>query len=156
MNQLKLGDHLKSVNSKGDVVFPPFLGWLHRDENVTTTFIDITTKTGKSLSLTPHHLLMVTENVDKAPAMTFAHHVREGHYLWSAESGPTKVKSVASKSHVGIFAPLTSTGTFLVDDLLVSCYAHLSSHAVAHLAFLPFRTFPHILKDEVRTACFPE
>merc|ERR1711874_876735 len=49
VSQLKAGDHIKSVNYNGEVVSSPFLGWLHHDENVTTTFLDITNKTGNKI-----------------------------------------------------------------------------------------------------------
>jgi len=146
--QLKSGDHINSVNSNGDVISSPFLGWLHHNENVTTTFLDITTETGNSISISPLHLLMVTDNVDEKPSMKFANTVGVGDYLLSGGSGLVQVKSVTSQVLTGVYAPLTSTGTVLVDDLLASCYAHIGSHHLAHLAALPARIFPQILEAE--------
>jgi hypothetical protein len=37
------------------------------------------------------------------------------------------------------FAPLTETGTLVVDDILVSCYAQYEYHSLIHLILLPFR-----------------
>jgi len=154
VSQLKAGDYIDSVNYNGEVVSSPFLGWLHHDENVTTTFLDIATTTGNKVSLSPRHLLMVTDNVVKEPSMKFANTVGVGDYLVSGGSGLVQVKSVTSQVMTGVYAPLTSTGTVLVDDLLASCYANIASHRVAHLAALPFRTFPQILqiKGDMRRA----
>jgi len=148
VNQLKSGDYINSVNINGEVVSSPFLGWLHHDENVTTTFLDITTESGNKMSVSPRHLLMVTDNVEKEPSMKFANTVGVGDYLMSGGSGLVQVKSVTAKVQTGVYAPLTSTGTVLVDDLLASCYAHIGSHHLAHLAAYPFRTFPQILQVE--------
>ena len=71
-----------------------------------------------------------------------------GHYLLSA-TGPTRVRSVLYQELVGVFAPLTSSGTLLVDGLLASCYADVGSHRMAHVAALPVRTFPRLLEVEV-------
>jgi len=146
INQLQPGDHLMAVNENGDVTSAPFLGWLHRDDNLTTTFLDITTESGRKVSLSPSHLITVTDDTSKTPSMKFANTVRVGDYLWSGESGLTRVKSVTSQRMTGVYAPLTSTGTLLVDDILASTYAHLASQKVAHLAFLPYRMFPKALQ----------
>ena len=66
VNQLKIGDSVRTMNEKGDVIFSPFLGWLHREDNVTTVFLNITTDNGASITISPRHLLMVTDTVDKA------------------------------------------------------------------------------------------
>ena len=155
LSQLKLGDYVKTSDLNGESLSSPFLGWLHHDDNVTTTFLNITTETDNMISISPQHLLMVADNdnVDKSPSMKFASTVRVGNYLWSGESGLVRVKSVTSQVMKGAYAPLTSTGTLLVDDLLASSYAHLSNHEVAHFAFLPYRIFPQALQiqEEVGT-----
>merc|ERR1711913_181560 len=146
VSQLKSGDRLKSATSDGDVVFSPFLGWLHS-----------ATETGNRISLTPQHLLLVnSSSTDKAPGMRFASTVRVGDYLWSGgRSGLVRVKSVTSQLMTGVYAPLTTTGTLLVDDLLASSYAHLVNHKVAHWAFLPYRLFPQALQIQDQVGLTP-
>ena len=134
-----------SVNDNGEIISSPFLGWLHHNDNVTTVFLDITTETGSRVSLSPRHLIMVTDNANMPARMKFANTVSVGDYLLSGGSGLVRVSSVTSQVLTGVYAPLTSTGTLLVDDLLASCYANIGSHHLAHVAALPFRLFPQIL-----------
>ena len=46
-------------------------------------------------------------------------------------------KICVSKSIVA--APLTRSGTIVVNGLMVSCYATISYHGLAHAVFLPYR-----------------
>ena len=81
--------------------------------------------------------------------MKFANTVNVGDFLWSGGSGLVRVKSVTIVVDTGVFAPLTSSGTILVDDLLASCYADIESHDLAHLVSMPIRVFPQMLQEEV-------
>ena len=92
---------------------------------------------------------MVAATPAAPPTMKFASTVRVGDHLVSGRSGPTKVTSVTSRLETGVYSPLVATGTLLVDDLLASCYADWSSHDLAHLATLPYRLLPQLLKAEV-------
>jgi len=39
----------------------------------------------------------------------------------------------------GLYAPLTSSGNIVIDDVISSCYAEVTSHSLAHLAMAPVR-----------------
>ena len=81
--------------------------------------------------------------------MMFASSVRVGAYLLSGRSVLTRVTAVTSRVLTGVYAPLTSTGTLLVDDIQASCYANVLSHRLAHALSLPIRLFPQILQKKV-------
>lgn len=50
----------------------------------------------------------------------------------------TEVVRIDEVQEIGVFAPLTSTGTIIVDEFACSCYAHVP-HAVGHSLLSPFR-----------------
>ena len=62
VSELNLGDQVNTVNDDGEIVSSPFLGWLHRDEDLITSFIDIVTENGNnaltSSSSVTHVLLL--------------------------------------------------------------------------------------------------
>ena len=59
----------------------------------------------------------------------------------------SKVQNVVKNvEEVGTFAPLTSQGNIVVDNVLASCYAVTNNHRMAHLAFFPVRMWYHMLE----------
>ena len=126
-----------------------FLGWLHRDANVDAKFLKISTNS-TSIGLTPSHLIFRTSVTDGSLESVFANEIEEGDKLVSWKGSKTTEVEVVAVEHIGdtgFWAPLTTEGTLLVDDLLASCYAAFP-HSLSDLALAPVKMFPTMLLDD--------
>ena len=52
---------------------------------------------------------------------------------------PARVTHVLAGVREGVYAPLTATGTIVVDGALASCYAVINNPTLAHAVFAPMR-----------------
>ena len=130
-----------------------FIGWLHRDTMKEATFLQIRTSNGCLISLTPDHIIL------EASGMKLAGQLQLGDQLCSRQGVLTIVTDISEIRHTGVFSPLTTTSTLLVDGLLASCFAGSNSntiapnmvttyHRQAHFCFGPVRLCPSIMEDE--------
>lgn len=117
------------------------LTFIDRDENATRQFVEITAENGAVITATPSHLLLLAAADDWRDV--FAANVKIGDVLLtrgqSSVMRPSKVVKTRLVSKKGVFAPLTKSGTIIVDDALASCYALVHSHYLAHTAMAPLR-----------------
>ncbi|CAF3450035.1 unnamed protein product [Rotaria sp. Silwood2] len=101
---------------------------------------------GHNISLTDVHLM---------PIITFGgllnyvpvRDIKEGDILYVVSNGvlvQSPVTNVKLEVKVGLFSPLTTAGTLLVNDILASCYANVKSHDKAHFYMAPLRWYYQI------------
>lgn len=57
------------------------------------------------------------------------------------ELTPEKIVSVQMRPLKGVYAPLTVSGTVVVDGVVASCYAFLKDAQLAHASFAPLRAY---------------
>lgn len=141
---MRLGERIAALDSHGDVVYSEVIAFLDRAPSERRQFIRLTTKSGRVLTLTPAHLVPVENR-----SSIFAAKVQPGDRILVSDiaarnrtNGRLRWDSVVETKLVleeGVFAPLTTEGTLLVDDVVASCYAVVDSQSVAHYAFLPLR-----------------
>jgi len=126
--------------STGDLVqtrsgFEPVLGMIHQNA-APSQFTELTTAAG-ALKLTSTHMVFLRDG-----SSVEAREVAVGTELATA-GGFAAVTKVAQVAADGFYAPLTASGTLVVDGLATSCYSAPAavplSHSVAHLAMTPFR-----------------
>lgn len=139
---LQIGEKIQSIDSKGNVVLSEVLTFLDRDIDQTREFVRLELSDSKSITITPSHLLMVWQPKTHQIKYVFASKIEEGDYLLVSikeNLEPRKVRKVSAVLSKGIYAPLTSQGTLLVDSIAASCYAVIDSQKVAHWSFAPYR-----------------
>jgi hypothetical protein len=165
LSDLKVGESVLTVNRAGQLEFSPVILFLDRDPQESRQFYTIKTETGHSLTLTPTHLLYSrlaaasTSDLDvdfneiepdmAAFEAVYAKDVREGDFVLvqNGRGGlkPVRVFSIELDVLTGVYAPLTSAGNLVVDNVVASCYAVVDSQTLAHVAFAPLRWLSSIV-----------
>lgn len=123
--------------------------FLDRDPSDRRSFIQLHTAKGFTLTLTPSHLVPVVNEIGKnnitGSKEVFASKIKLNDTLLIRDKAenlvPDTVKSINYVRRKGVFAPLTVTGTVVVDNVVASCYAVINSQKTAHWAFAPIRWY---------------
>ena len=129
----------------GELFFSPVILFLDRDPQERRQFYVLRTESGKSVTLTPTHLIFASQSdaEDDAFSAVFASDVREGDSVLVSTSTGTAVEdrvvAVEVTAATGVFAPLTAAGNLVVDGVVASSYAVIESQSVAHAVFAPWR-----------------
>lgn len=104
-------------------------------------FKQVTTISGRQLSLTSSHLLLTDQ--ESSHDYVMAKSLQSGMNIYVMnEQGILISEKVANVSDVvkqGYMAPLTNEGTVIVNSIAASCYATINSHDVAHIVLSPMR-----------------
>lgn len=147
LSQVAVGDRVLAFDdSTGTIRHDDVIAFLHRTETGTgnTTFIRISVVGGATVTLTRDHLIYGSTAAsvnDVSPR--FAGKVVHGDYVYCADGDSVAMCEVAGVDIVyfddGLYAPLTSSGNIIIDDVITSCYAEVTSHGLAHLAMAPIR-----------------
>ena len=122
--------------TSGDIVltdtgFREYIGSIH-DGRVSSTLI-IHTDNGKNIELTADHLIKTDRGFIHANRL----------YIGSLLVDSKVVRIENSSSFV--VSPLTRSGTIVVNDIVLSCYANVFSHTIANFVLIPVTT--NVTKD---------
>lgn len=142
MADVNTGDYVLTKDA-----YEPVLGFLHVLGARSTKYVVITHSVGM-LRASANHLVFLADGSDKPAA-----EIQVGDVVLSAE-GASSVLSVRQEaSDSGMYAPLTASGTLLVDGTLASSYAAPAvslklPHGAAHAVFFPLRVFTSLFSME--------
>lgn len=125
MSQLRIGDDVAQVGGGHSKVY----SFGHRHEKLKTTFIQIFSEGNqtKPLEVSPDHLVFVRERTNKnSPKhLVAAKHLQIGQYLITKDGSLSEITSLGLKDRIGIYAPLTRTGSLLASGVEASSYVSL-------------------------------
>uniref|UniRef100_A0A5S6Q8G4 Hedgehog protein n=1 Tax=Trichuris muris TaxID=70415 RepID=A0A5S6Q8G4_TRIMR len=146
LSQVKPGDLIAVPDADGRLTVASVITFLHLSPNEFGSFLTVRLADGSNLAVSPDHL--VYRAAEPTPMETvFASQIRIGDQMFVAGSNvsgtqlkPTSVIQVEeAREAMGYYAPLTTTGTIFINNVLVSNYAGISNHWLAHKAMGPLR-----------------
>lgn len=142
MKDVAVGDTVRVVTPEGRVGWSTVCGWLHREPNSKGKYLQLNTSR-RQLYISEEHLVATVDN--GRVSFVQAREVHKGTVLLEVDPASNSVYGNAITSVVGpmechgVYAPLTESGTIVVDGVGASCYASTRSHAAAHAAMKPMR-----------------
>ena len=146
MESLLLGEEVQVITNKG-VTSKPVITFIHRQPDLFQEFLQITTlRYKKILKITEDHLIFVEKNGKEAAIP--ARDVKIGDMVYVKVGGKEMlekdaVQGVSIVFEKGVYAPVTLSGTILVNDVNTSCYFDVLSHVWFHRAMGAARAVYH-------------
>jgi len=142
MADLKLGDRILTHENDYEAVY----AFGHHSPTTVAKFYQIHSKNmPRPLEVTGDHLVYLQDQSTPIPA----HSIKVGHVLHTSNSGKdgSTVTKISTVEREGIYAPLTTGGTLVVDGVVASSYVQIkqnhqqlvSDHDIIHLSLSPYR-----------------
>lgn len=137
IGDLLIGDAVRSSSSpsSNDNDNNKVVAWAHNSAAVTADFLSLSTHDNRTLTLSPGHYLPVA-----GMGLVPAQRVATGMALYDEQGRPslivTHIKAITA---VGLFNPLTTDGSLVVDGVTVSTFTTAFEPVAAHAALTPLR-----------------
>ncbi|KAG5892316.1 hypothetical protein JTB14_023496 [Gonioctena quinquepunctata] len=159
--ELRIGEKILAQDtSTNRLLFSEVIAFLDYDPSQKREFLTITLSSGRTLIVTPTHLVLT--GTSKKYRTVYAENIKVGDKMLVSVSNKTleedSVVKIGAILRTGTYAPLTKAGTLVVNDVVASCYATVDSQSMAHWAFLPVRlgwNFKHGLSRLWRVVTHP-
>ncbi|VDO96681.1 unnamed protein product [Soboliphyme baturini] len=127
-----------SRNDNGELQFSQIAFWIHSKPNDSVDYFEVETEHGQRISLTREHLIYRTNCISERQRSITAEHLQVGDCVFviqDEELTQTRVKVITIKNKVGIYSPVTETGSIIVNDVLASCYTTIENESIQKLLF---------------------
>ena len=148
LKELAFGDMVKTLDTAtGKVDYSKFIDYLHYDKSIQTEYITIRTENAY-LEISDYHLIQ--RNADQQ--FVYAKELTLNDEIFVHVNDQMRVEKITKlgrKQETGAFAPLTESGTILVNNVLASCYANCQSHTLSHIAFAPLRFWHQLFSYDI-------
>lgn len=129
MEELRVGD----VVHTGSGGFSTIFLFTHAEQAITTYFLNLTTASGHSLTLSGGHFLYI----GGTPAAANSARVGDKLTLWNGTQ--SAVVSISRSEHVGLYNPQTLSGDVCINGIQASTFTTAVGPEFAHAVLAPVR-----------------
>ena len=160
VSALTPGEDVLCAEASSNVTFySKFLTFLHEASNKKGyQYLEISTARITRLHISNNHLIFTVNEAHRktTPHAKFARDIPTSDAIICVQSPHSHelctqpVESIAVTRKPSAYAPLTQSGTIIVNQTLVSCYASFPLHNTAHHALLPLRLYLTLPKNHTK------
>jgi len=130
--------HVLTRNDDGELEYSSVRYWLHSQPALSMKFITLRTESGHQLAITSDHLIYETDCNGGAGHAIYAKNVQIDRCLYVKEAGKLSESRVVEKGEKkmnGIYSPITTTGSIVVNDVLASCYNYYENESLQKFVY---------------------
>ncbi len=147
LSNLKIGEHVLVLNKNNQLIYEPIRGFIHLKRTDLFDYLLIKIKlddhmnTSTSLYISTNHLIFFANDTELNSAV-FAGQLRPKDrikYFYKNELISAKIERISLTKEEGYYAPLTPSGTIIIDNILVSNYATINNHHLVHSVMQIYR-----------------
>lgn len=139
MKDLQIGERILDADGNYS---PVLMFFVHQKQGLIVEYLQISTDES-TLEITPTHLLLMRhQDESNPPRYLQAQRLRVGDSIFSINETMKEMKVIEIIRNIkrnDAFAPLTESGTLVVDNTIASCYAQYESHWLIHWILFPLR-----------------
>ena len=156
LSQIQIGDQVM-INENN--VYEPVIAFIHANREGLFDFLAIEvysslSNSSSTMLVSPNHLIFDFES-RKA---RFAGKLRTGdqvQFIYNNKIIPGEIINIRLTKEEGYYAPLTPSGTIVVDGVVASNYASVSNHALAHQMMSFYRLWIKIMGTSTSSEQIP-
>ncbi|CAF2754902.1 unnamed protein product [Rotaria sp. Silwood2] len=152
LSNIEIGDRVLVMNKENKLIYEPIEGFIHLKRNGLFSFLLINIEIDDHRNITtclfisPNHLIFLANDTELKSAI-FASQLRLGDhvkYVYKNEIISAKIQNIYLTIEEGYYAPLTPSGTIIIDNALVSNYASVNNHYLAHSVMKIYRRWVYL------------
>ena len=159
MEDLVPGDEVLAMDDNGQVTYSAVITILYAKQLSSMKYCYLKTTSGKELRATEYHLVYTGDCSSTSVSYNdfiYAKDLQVGDCLRvrvdsdannQLSSEMQEISEISMHKLDGAYAPLTTLGTIVVDDVVASCYASIRYHGLGQLAFAPVQYLYPLLPD---------
>jgi len=125
-------------NDDGQLEYSSVRYWLHSQPTLSAKFLTLRTESGHRLAITSEHLIYETDCRGNGGQAIYAKNVQVGHCLYVNQDGKLIESPVVEKGQEkmsGVYSPITTTGSIVVNDVLASCYNYYENESLQKFVY---------------------
>jgi len=125
-------------NDAGQLEYSSVRYWLHAQPSLSMKFFTLRTESGHRLAITSEHLIYETDCQGNGGQAIYAKNVQVGRCLYVNQDGKfveTRIVEKGQEKMNGIYSPITTTGSIVVNDVLASCYSYYENESLQKFVY---------------------